>query len=81
MKPSINLLTPENHALVLIDLEGQTGFATTNISVTELRANVGTVAGASRIFNVPTVVTTVAESTFTGPVFPQVEEFYPQLAS
>jgi nicotinamidase-related amidase len=81
MKPSIKLLTPENHVLVLIDLESQMGFATKNITLTELRANVGIVAGASRIFNVPTIVTTVAESSFTGPVFPEVEEFYPQLTS
>jgi nicotinamidase-related amidase len=81
MKPSSKLLNPDNHALVLIDLQGQTGFATKNISLTELRANVALIAGASRIFNVPTVVTTVEEDSFSGSVFPEIEEVYPQLTS
>ncbi|MEO6176994.1 MAG: hydrolase [Flavobacterium circumlabens] len=77
MKPSVNLLSPDNHALVLIDFEGQMAFATTNIPLSELRTNVAIISGASKIFNVPTVVTTVAEESFSGPVFPEVEEFYP----
>ena len=81
MKPSPNLLSPENHALVLIDFEGQMAFATNSISLTELRTNVAIVAGASKIFNIPTIVTTVAEESFAGPVFPEIEEFYPQATS
>ena len=78
MKPSPDLLSPENHVLVLIDFEGQMAFATKSISITELRTNVAIVSGASKIFNVPTIVTTVAEESFAGPVFPEIEEFYPQ---
>ncbi|WP_116788243.1 hydrolase [Flavobacterium psychrotrophum] len=81
MKPSPNLLAPDNHALVLIDFEGQMAFATKSISITELRTNVAIVAGASKIFDVPTIVTTVAEESFSGPVFPEIEEFYPQATS
>lgn len=77
MKPATNLLTPDNHTLVLIDFEGQMAFATSNISLSELRTNVAIIAGASKIFNVATVVTTVAEESFSGPVFPELEEFYP----
>jgi hypothetical protein len=46
-KPSPELLNPTNHALLLIDHEGQMAFATHSISTTELRKNVGLVAGAS----------------------------------
>ncbi|MES2486085.1 MAG: hydrolase [Bacteroidota bacterium] len=81
MKPSPNLLSPDNHALVLIDFEGQMAFATKSIPTTELRTNVAIVAGASKIFNVPTIVTTVAEESFSGPVFPEIEEFYPVATS
>lgn len=81
MKPSPNLLSPDNHTLVLIDFEGQMAFATKSIPTTELRTNVAIIAGASKIFNVPTIVTTVAEESFSGPVFPEVEEFYPQATS
>lgn len=81
MKPSPNLLSPDNHTLVLIDFEGQMAFATKSISITELRTNVAIISGASKIFNVPTIVTTVAEESFSGPVFPEIEEFYPQATS
>ncbi|OXA78408.1 Nicotinamidase-related amidase [Flavobacterium aquidurense] len=81
MKPSKNLLSPDNHALVLIDFEGQMAFATTSIPLSELRTNVAIISGASKIFNVPTIVTTVAEESFSGPVFPEVEEFYPMATS
>lgn len=81
MKPSPQLLSPQNHTLVLIDFEGQMAFATHNINMTELRTNTALLGGASRIFNVPTIVTTVAEHGFSGPVFPEIEEFYPQAST
>ena len=81
MKPSPDLLTPQNHVLVLIDFEGQMAFAAKSISMTELRANTALISGASKIFNVETIVTTVAEEAFSGPVFPEIEEFYPQSTS
>jgi len=77
-KPSSELLTPTNHALVLIDLQGQMGFATKSIAMEQLRNNTGIVAGASKIFNVPTVVTTASQKSFSGHVFPELSEFYPE---
>lgn len=76
-KPSPELLSPTNHALVLIDHEGQMAFATKSITADELRNNVAIVAGASKIFKVPTVVTTVAEKQFSGPVFFEISDVYP----
>ncbi|WP_242696392.1 hydrolase [Longitalea luteola] len=80
-KPSPQLLNPSNHTLVLIDNEGQMAFATHSIAIDQLRNNTAIVAGASKIFSVPTVVTTVAERSFSGPVFPEVSEFYPKETS
>ena len=80
-KPSPELINPDNHTLVLIDFEGQMAFATKSIPLDQLRSNTAIVAGASKIFNIPTVVTTVAERSFSGPVFPEIEEFYPQATS
>ena len=76
-KPSTELLNPANHALVLIDYESQMAFATKNIDIDQLRNNTAIITGASKIFNVPTVVTTVAEKSFSGPVFREISEFYP----
>ncbi len=75
-KPSPELLSPTNHSLILIDYQSQMGFAVKNISIEELRLNAAIVSGASRIFNVPTIVTTVAEKSFSGPVFPEIAEFH-----
>ncbi|TRW25928.1 hydrolase [Flavobacterium zepuense] len=76
-KPSPSLLTPTNHTLILIDYEGQMTFPTASIPIDQLRNNTALVAGASKIFNVATIVTTVAEKSFSGPVFPEVQELYP----
>ena len=80
-KPGKELLTPTNHTLILVDHESQMAFPVTSISVDHLRNNSALVAGASKIFKVPTIVTTVAENSFSGPVFPEIQEFYPQATS
>ena len=71
------VLNPTNHALILIDHEGQMAFAVESQPIEELRNNTGLIAGASKLFNVPTIVTTVAERQFSGPVFPEIREYYP----
>lgn len=76
-KPSPELLTPMNHTLVLIDHESQMAFAVKNTGIDQLLNNTGIVAGGSKIFKVPTVVTTVAAKTFSGPVFTQLSDYYP----
>jgi len=80
-KPAPSLLTPGNHALVMIDHESQMAFPVVNIPVESLRNNVALIAGGSKIFKVPTLVTTVAEKSFSGPVFPEVAEIYPSSTS
>jgi nicotinamidase-related amidase len=80
-KPSPALLDPTNHTLVLVDYESQMAFAVGSIPIDQLRNNTALVAGASKIFKVPTVVTTVAEKSFSGPVFPEIEQFYPKATS
>ena len=76
-KPSSELLTPSNHALTLVDHQSQMGFATKNLDINDLRSNAAIIAGASKIFNVPTVLTTVAAKSFSGPVFTEITQFYP----
>jgi len=76
-KPSARLLTPDNHTLVLIDFQSQMAFATTSIPNVELRSNVALVAGGSKIFNVPAIITTVGRAR-TGPVFDEITQFYPE---
>lgn len=77
-KPGARLLDPSNHALVMIDHQSQMAFATKSITTEELRSNVGLVVGTASIFKIPTVITTVAQKTFSGPVFPEIAEFFPE---
>lgn len=75
--PASLLLTPHNHALVLIDLQSQMAFATKSIDPIELRNNAALVAHAAAGFKVPTVLTTVAEKSFSGPMFTEVTDAFP----
>lgn len=74
-----NLLSPTDHTLIMIDHQSQMAFATRSIDVAALRTNAALVARAAAGFNVATVLTTVAEKTFSGPVFDEVKEPFPRL--
>ena len=80
-KPAPSLLSPTNHTLILIDHESQMAFPVSNIPIESLRNNVALIAHGSKIFKIPTIITTVAEKSFSGPVFPEVLEAYPQSSS
>ena len=71
------LLDPDDHILILIDHEGQMAFAVQNIDIQTLRNNSGLVAATASLFDVNTVITTVAERQFSGPIFPEIKEYFP----
>jgi nicotinamidase-related amidase len=75
--PAKSMLTPENHTLILIDHQSQMAFATKSIDITTLRNNVTGLAKAAKSFKVPTILTTVAEKTFSGPLFPELAAVFP----
>jgi nicotinamidase-related amidase len=75
--PSEKLLTPKNHALILIDHQPQMAFATRSIDIAELRNNVTGLAKAAAVFKVPTILTTVAATSFSGPIFPELQAVLP----
>lgn len=74
---SKELLNPTNHVLLMIDHESQMAFAVESQPIEELRNNAGLLAASSKIYEIPTVITTVAEKSFSGPVFPEIREYYP----
>lgn len=76
-QPSAQLLTPKNHTLIIIDHQPQMAFATRSIDVTELRNNVTGLAKSAKIFKVPTILTTVAAQSFSGPIFPELQAVFP----
>lgn len=74
---SPRLLTPDNSTLILIDHQPQMAFATRSIDGQTLVNNVAGLAKAARLFDVPTILTSVAAESFSGPLFPQVQAVFP----
>jgi nicotinamidase-related amidase len=71
------LLNPTDHTLVLIDFQPQMAFATQSIDGVSLRNNASIAARAAAGFKVPTILTTVAAKSFSGPMFDEVIEAFP----
>jgi nicotinamidase-related amidase len=71
------LLTPKDHTLVMIDFQSQMAFATHSIEAITLRNNAALVANAAAGFGVPTILTTVAEKSFSGPMFSEISDAFP----
>jgi len=76
--PAKSLLNPQDHALVMIDFQSQMAFATRSIDNNQLRNNVSLIAKAAKVFKVPTILTTVAEKSFSGPMFREITRVFPE---
>jgi nicotinamidase-related amidase len=77
--PGRTLLTPKDHTLILIDHQSQMAFATHSIDASTLRTNAALVAQAAAGFGVSTILTTVAEKSFSGPIFNEIKEALPEV--
>ena len=75
--PGKTLLNPDDHTLILIDFQSQMAFATKSIDPVVLRSNAGLVSHTAAGFGVPTILTTVAEKSFSGPMFAEVTTPFP----
>ncbi len=77
--PGKLLLNPQDHTLIMIDHQSQMAFATHSIDATTLRNNAALVARAAAGFGVSAIVTTVAEKSFSGPLFDEIKEAFPTM--
>lgn len=75
--PGKLLLTPQDHTLILIDFQSQMSFATKSIDAVALRNNAALISHAAAGFGVSTILTTVAEKSFSGPMFSEITEAFP----
>ncbi|MEO1257151.1 MAG: hydrolase [Bacteroidota bacterium] len=73
---SKELINPTNHVLLMIDHQSQMAFAVESQPIEELRNNTGLISATADLFEIPTVVTTVAEKSFSGPIFPEIREYF-----
>jgi nicotinamidase-related amidase len=76
--PGKTLLSPSDHTLLLVDFQSQMAFATKSIDPVILRNNAALIANAGRIFKVSVITTTVAEKSFSGPMFDEIKTAFPK---
>jgi nicotinamidase-related amidase len=75
--PGAKLLTPSDHTLIMIDFQSQMSFATKSIDAVNLRNNAALISNGAKGFGVSTILTTVAEKSFSGPIFSEITEAFP----
>lgn len=73
------LLDPKNSALIFIDHQPQMAFGVANIDRQQLKNNVVALAKAGKIFNVPTIFTSVESESFSGYIWPELLAVHPEL--
>ena len=71
------LLTPDNCVVALIDLQPQMLFGTANFDRQSIINSNMALSKAARVFNVPTVLTTVESKSFSGNIWPQIQAVFP----
>jgi len=71
------LLTSENSQLLLIDYQPQMLFGVKSHEPQMVVNNVTGLAKAAKVFNVPTILTTVETEGFSGPMFSQISNAHP----
>jgi nicotinamidase-related amidase len=71
------LLTPDNCTLLLIDHQPQMAFGVQSIDRQTLLNNVVGLAKAAKVFDIPTVLATIAAESFSGELFPEVQAVFP----
>jgi nicotinamidase-related amidase len=71
------LLDPQNCAVIFIDFQPQMVFGVANMDRQTLFNNVLLLAKAAKIFQVPTILTTVESKGFSGNMWPQLLDIFP----
>lgn len=72
------LLTPDNSVVAIIDLQPQMLFGVSNFDRQAIINNNVALAKATRVFDVPIVLSTVESRSFSGYMWPQIQAVYPK---
>jgi len=73
----LELLTPDNSVLLMVDYQPQMAFGVANIDRQTLKNNVIGLAKSAKLFKVPTFITSVETEGFSGYVFPELIDVFP----
>jgi nicotinamidase-related amidase len=73
----LDLLTPKNSQLIIIDQQPQMAFGVQSIDRQTLKNNVVALAKSAKVFDVPTTITTVETESFSGHTYPEILAVFP----
>ena len=73
----LEVLTPQNSQLIIIDHQPQMAFGVQSIDRQTLKNNVVGLAKAAKAFDIPTVITTVESDSFSGRTYPEILDVFP----
>ncbi|MEW6763494.1 MAG: hydrolase, partial [Pseudomonadota bacterium] len=73
----LEVLTPENSQLIIIDHQPQMAFGVQSIDRQTLKNNVVGLAKAAKVFGIPTIITTVETESFSGRTYPEILDVFP----
>lgn len=72
------LLTPHNCQLIFIDHQPQMAFGVQSIDRQTLKNNVVALAKSAKVFDIPTIITTVETESFSGHTYPELLAVFPE---
>ncbi len=73
----LEMLTPENSAIALIDFQPAMYQGVQSHDRLVIFNNVQVLAKTAKLFGIPTILTTVAKDSFSGPFMPEVTDLFP----
>ena len=74
----VEMLTPQNSAIALIDYQPAMYQGVQSHDRLVTFNNIQVLAKAAKLFGVPTVISTIAKDSFSGPFMPEVANLFPQ---
>src|ERR1700743_1782740 len=74
----LEMLTPQNSAIALIDYQPAMYQGVQSHDRLAVFNNIQVLAKAAKLFKIPTVISTVAKDSFSGPFMPEVIELFPK---
>ncbi|MGB0696992.1 MAG: hydrolase [Rhodospirillaceae bacterium] len=77
MSSKLEVLTPDNCQLIFIDHQPQMAFGVQSIDRQTLKNNTVGLAKAAKIFDIPTIITTVETEVFSGYTYPELLGVFP----
>ena len=73
----LEVLTPANCQIIFIDHQPQMAFGVQSIDPQVLKNNTVALAKAAKVFNIPTIITTVETESFSGNTYPELLDVFP----